>query len=141
MLRVQGWRKGLGVGCWGLGVVLCILCFVFCVPCFCVFVFCICVLCLGLRQRVSDMGKCHTTRTFDCPFVPAQIHFREIMNGLTPPSSVGLLENISYWYLIAEQPAPAPHLAHPERCAALGIVLVTGPRVSRSCEHFPDGGE
>ena len=34
------------------------------------------------------------------------------------------------WYFIAEQPAPAPHLAHPEECAALRIVLVTVPRVS-----------
>ena len=30
-------------------------------------------------------------------------------------------------------------LAHLEGCAALRIVLVTVPRVSRSCEHFPDG--
>ena len=43
------------------------------------------------------------------------------------------------WCLIAEQPAPAPHLAHPEGCAALRIALVTVPRVSRSCEHFVDG--
>jgi len=43
------------------------------------------------------------------------------------------------WYFIAEQQAPAPHLAHPGGCAALRIVLVTVPRVSRSCEHFPDG--
>jgi len=43
------------------------------------------------------------------------------------------------WYFIAEQPAPAPHLAHLEACAALRIVLVTVPHVSRSCEHFPDG--
>ena len=49
------------------------------------------------------------------------------------------------WYSSAEQPAPAPHLAHPEgrahpeRCAAMRMVLVTGPRVSRSWEHFPDG--
>ena len=43
------------------------------------------------------------------------------------------------WYFIAEQPVPAPHLAHPEGRAALRIVLVTVPRVSRSCEHFPDG--
>ena len=43
------------------------------------------------------------------------------------------------WYLIAEQPAPAPHLAHPTGCAALCIVLVTVPRVSRSCQHFPFG--
>ena len=43
------------------------------------------------------------------------------------------------WCLIAEQPAPAPHLAYPAGCAALRIVLVTVPRVSRSCEHFPDG--
>ena len=27
----------------------------------------------------------------------------------------------------------------PEGCAALRIVLVNVPRVSRSCEHFPDG--
>ena len=37
------------------------------------------------------------------------------------------------WYLIAEQPAPAPHLAYPEGCAALRIVLLTVPRTSRSC--------
>ena len=43
------------------------------------------------------------------------------------------------WYCIAEQPAPALHLAHKNECAALRIVLVTVPRVSRSCEHFPDG--
>ena len=43
------------------------------------------------------------------------------------------------WYFIAEQPAPAPHLALPEGRAALRIVLVTVPRVSRSCEIFPDG--
>ena len=42
-------------------------------------------------------------------------------------------------YVIAEQPAPAPHLAHPDGCAAPRILLVTLPRVSRSCEHFPDG--
>ena len=43
------------------------------------------------------------------------------------------------WYFIAEQPAPAPHLAHQEGCAALRSVLVTVPRVSRSCEHFSGG--
>ena len=43
------------------------------------------------------------------------------------------------WYLIAEKTAPAPHFTHPERCAALRDVLVTVPRASRSCEHFPDG--
>ena len=32
------------------------------------------------------------------------------------------------WCFIVEQPAPAPHLAHPESCAALRIVLVTVPR-------------
>ena len=32
-----------------------------------------------------------------------------------------------------------PHRAHPEGCVALRFVLVTVPRVSRSCEHFPDG--
>jgi len=38
------------------------------------------------------------------------------------------------WYLIAEEPAPAPHLARPEGRAALRIVLVTVPRASRSCD-------
>ena len=42
-------------------------------------------------------------------------------------------------YSIAEQPAPAPHLAHPDGCAALRILLYTVPRVSCTCEHFPDG--
>ena len=43
------------------------------------------------------------------------------------------------WYVIAGQQAPAPHLAHPEGRAAIRIVLVAVPRVSRSCEHFPNG--
>ena len=43
------------------------------------------------------------------------------------------------WYHIAEQPAPAPHLARPYGCDALCIVLATVPRVRRSCEHFSDG--
>ena len=47
---------------------------------------------------------------------------------LTPPSERD-------WYFIAEQPAPAPHRAHPEGCAALRIVLVNVPRFGRSCEH------
>ena len=42
-------------------------------------------------------------------------------------------------YFCAEQPAPAPHLAHPEGCDALRILLVTVPRVSRACQYFPDG--
>ena len=42
-------------------------------------------------------------------------------------------------YFIADQAATAPHLAHPGGCAALRIVLITVPCVSRSCEHFPDG--
>ena len=41
--------------------------------------------------------------------------------------------------MIAEQPAPSPHLALPEGCAALRIALVTVPRVSRSCEIFTGG--
>jgi hypothetical protein len=55
-----------------------------------------------------------------------------------PKRELGIQE--SAWYFIAEQQAPAPHLAHPEGCAALSIVLVvTVPRVSRSCENFPNG--
>ena len=45
------------------------------------------------------------------------------------------------WYCIAKQPAPAPHLADPEGRAAPRIALVTVHRVSRSCEHFPDGSD
>ena len=43
------------------------------------------------------------------------------------------------WYFIDEQPAPALHLAYPEVCAVLRIVLVALPHLSRSCEHFPNG--
>ena len=32
----------------------------------------------------------------------------------------------------------APHLVHPEGCAALRFLLVAVPRVSRSCEYLPD---
>ena len=32
------------------------------------------------------------------------------------------------WYFIAEQPALAPHLAHPEECAALRSVLAPAQR-------------
>ena len=39
------------------------------------------------------------------------------------------------WYFIAEQPAPAPHLAHPEGCAALRIVP------SRASPHAYAGHE
>ena len=39
------------------------------------------------------------------------------------------------WYVVAEQSAPAPHLAHPEGRVALRMELVTVPRASRSCEH------
>ena len=41
--------------------------------------------------------------------------------------------------LLPKKTVPAPHLAHPEGCAALRIVRVTVPCVSRSGEHFPDG--
>ena len=44
-----------------------------------------------------------------------------------------------YWFFIAVQPESVRHHAYPEGCAALRIVLVTVPRVSRSCELFPDG--
>ena len=57
-------------------------------------------------------------------------------NYLSPTHTRGVSRD---WYVIAEQPAPAPHLAHPEGCTAPRIVLVTVSRVSRSCEHFPDG--
>ena len=33
------------------------------------------------------------------------------------------------WYFLAEQPAPAPHLSHPEGCAALCIPPVRTTRL------------
>ena len=58
-----------------------------------------------------------------------------------PPRSQSRKQSTRVWYFIVEQPAPAPapHLAHPERYATLRIVLISVSRVSRSCEHFPDG--
>ena len=47
-----------------------------------------------------------------------------------------LIYRISHF--IAEQSALAPHLAHPEECSALRVVLVTVPHASRSGGHFPD---
>jgi hypothetical protein len=58
------------------------------------------------------------------------------MGGTCPYSRATPAETLVF---IAEQPAPSLHPAHPEGCAALRIVLLTVPRVSRSCEHFPDG--
>ena len=59
--------------------------------------------------------------------------------GATGHSSPAYVRSLhlkeSDWYFIAEQPAPAPHLAHPEGCAA----PITVSRVSRSCENLPDG--
>ena len=55
--------------------------------------------------------------------------------GLSPPVSPPPLSPSlpppcgRNWYVIAEQPAPAPHLAYLEGCAALRIVLGTVPRV------------
>ena len=42
-------------------------------------------------------------------------------------------------YFIAEEPAPAPQLAHPGGCASLRVVLVHVPRASRSCERLSAG--
>ena len=62
-----------------------------------------------------------------------------IQKGGAPTTYVVKHLNARDCYFIAEQPAPAPHLAYPEGCAGLRNVLITVPRVSRSCEHFPDG--
>jgi len=79
------------------------------------------------------MGRtCEVAARFERPEAHVLLTYRHLHRG---------------WYFSAEQPAPAPHLAHPEGCAAarpegcaaLRVVLVTLPRVSRSCEHFPDG--
>ena len=62
-----------------------------------------------------------------------------LLHHSTRDSCIAQLWTESDWYSIAEQPAPAPHLTNPEGCAALRIVLVTVPRVSRSCEHLRTG--
>ena len=57
-------------------------------------------------------------------YLYTQIHF-----GRQPSACrVPLVERLRDWHFIAERAAPAPHLAHPEGCAALRIVLVTVPR-------------
>ena len=40
-------------------------------------------------------------------------------------SARAVCRSLRDWYFIAEQPAPAPHLARPEGCAVLRIVLVS----------------
>ena len=87
----------------------------------------------GLRFEVKDLswvsglslhreGELGAARRLDHPEVPqGPAHrFKEI--------GISLRKN-----------QRAPHLAHLEGCAALRIVLVTMPHVSRSCEHSPDG--
>ena len=44
------------------------------------------------------------------------------------------------WYFIAEHPAPAPHLAHPEGCAALRINL-SYPAYTVQCAAFVIGAK
>jgi len=56
-----------------------------------------------------------------------------------PPPALLSAWRLVFYYCTVEQPAPTPHLARPGGCAALRIVQVTVPCVSRSCEHFPDG--
>jgi len=64
---------------------------------------------------------------------------RETTICFTIKLNIKLLSEREIGSLIAEQPAPAPHLARPEGRAALRMVLVTVPRISRSCELVPDG--
>ena len=86
------------------------------------------LICAGLKPaRNTPIGSA-------CPGTPQG----SPATSLAPP---GLITNpvIRDWYFIAEQPAPAPHLAHPEERAALRSVQVTVLRVSHSCERLPDG--
>jgi hypothetical protein len=62
-------------------------------------------------------------------FLPSRVHIRHVASS----SNHHLKRETGISF--AEQPVPAPHLAHSKGCAALRIVLVTVPRVSRSCEH------
>ena len=55
-----------------------------------------------------------------------------LLSEILSHGALPLEETCRDLYFIAAQPAPALHLAHPEGCAALRIVLVTVPRVSLS---------
>jgi len=72
-------------------------------------------------------------------FLGAHVPDRSLQAQRELPPGLGQFSGAEIGSFIAEQPAPAPHLARPEGCAALHIVIVTVPLVSRSCEHFPDG--
>ena len=64
-----------------------------------------------------------------------QMLFRDDLSELSSIDDSALGDDVRasrYWRFIAEQPVPAPHLAHPEGCATLRVVLITVPRVSRS---------
>ena len=84
----------------------------------------------------AAVGASHARVCFEEGCDRCRAPVRHVVVEQLPFEGRGIQRN---WYFIAERPAPAPHLAHPEGCAALRIVLVTVPRVSRSCEHFPDG--
>ena len=61
--------------------------------------------------------------------------FETAGSALLSVRSCQKLKHQSNHFFCAEQPAPAPHLAPPEGCAAQRIVLPTVPRVSPSCQH------
>ena len=99
----------------------------------------------GVPPRLWSTDK-NTQRLTSSSFVPCckpsrkQSH-RYSRSFLSPRDKMCLtsVQEERDWYVIAEQSAPAPHLAHPKRCADLRNVVVTVPCVSRSCEHFSDG--
>jgi len=59
----------------------------------------------GTSVNLSDIGKCGVAGAA-----------KEEERGGGPRRCLPLFKD---WYFIADQPAPAPHLEHPEGCAAL----------------------
>ena len=96
----------------------------------------ICTLVTGPRRSLSP--KLRDTRVYEPEIrahlgnhsTPTQVCENEIASSCSFYSvfmgaSIGYQRDLCS---IAEQPAPAPHVAHPEGCAATRIVPVTVPR-------------
>ena len=76
-------------------------------------------------------------KTYIYIYIYMYIYENEGANFPPPASRFDALRRRD-WCFIAEQSAPAPHLAHSGGCAASRLVLITVPCASRSREHFPN---
>ena len=82
----------------------------------------------------------------ECPSCRMHLHLTPPMNSandmsgrfkvICPPPSGCALGNIRDWYFIAEQPAPAPHLAHPGGCAAYALCYLLCPVLAALASIF-----